>query len=324
MICGGSARTGKEAFAMRMFLTTLGIAALGFSVGCETQPVEPGDEVVVSEVPVETGFAEVEGGRLYYEVSGSGEPVVLIHGCLSDCRVWDQQFGTFAKNYQVIRYDVRGYGKSSLPEEGEPYSHADDLAALLETIGIDKAHIIGWSMGAGIAFDFVLTRPEMSRSLAVAGPWPLGYNSGATAWAAEAFKEAASILEEEGKQAASDYLMGLPPVIRAFPNQEVLKRLGEIARDYSFWHLTHEDPVTYLDPPAVERLDQISVPTLVVTAEHDFQASREIADALNDKLATALRAVMGRAGHAMFMDDPDTFNGIVLTFLAGASSQQGT
>lgn len=96
---------------------------------------------------VQKEFAEVNGTCLYYEVAGSGEPLVLIHGFSLDTRMWDDQFGVFSRSYQVIRYDVRGFGRSAVPEE-DSYTHADDLKRLLEYLGISTPHLLGLSMGA--------------------------------------------------------------------------------------------------------------------------------------------------------------------------------
>ena len=90
----------------------------------------------------QSGFAEVNGTRIYYEVAGSGHPLVLIHGFTLDARMWDDQFETFAQYCQVIRYDMRGFGKSAFPVPGESYTHADDLKALLEHLGIAHAYVL--------------------------------------------------------------------------------------------------------------------------------------------------------------------------------------
>jgi len=103
-----------------------------------------------------SGFAEVNGTRLYYEVMGFGQPLILIHGYTLDTRMWDDQIAAFAQNYQVIRYLLRGFGKSGLPT-GESYAHLQDLKALLEHLGIDQAHILGLSLGGAIAIDFAIT-----------------------------------------------------------------------------------------------------------------------------------------------------------------------
>ncbi len=114
---------------------------------------------------IKSGYAEVNGTKLYYEVAGGGEPIVLIHGFTFDTRMWDDQFKEFSKQYRVIRYDVRGFGKSSTPNEGEPYSHHGDLKALLDYLDIKKAHILGLSMGGSIAINFTLEYPDYATSL---------------------------------------------------------------------------------------------------------------------------------------------------------------
>ncbi len=106
------------------------------------------------------GFADVNGTRLYYEVRGSGPPLVLIHGFTLDTRMWDSQFEAFSRHYQTIRYDVRGHGRSADPVSEETYSHSDDLIALLHHLDLERAHVLGQSLGAMIAIDFVLTYPS--------------------------------------------------------------------------------------------------------------------------------------------------------------------
>jgi len=88
---------------------------------------------------LQTGFAEVNGTTLYYEVAGTGHPLTLIHGGLVDRRLWDDQFDAFAQRYQVIRYDIRGFGDSGLVKaEGESYSFEKDLHDLLQFLGVEK------------------------------------------------------------------------------------------------------------------------------------------------------------------------------------------
>ena len=112
----------------------------------------------------QTGFVDANGARLYFELAGSGHPLVLIHGNTLDTRMWDDQFEVFAQHYQVLRYDLRGFGKSSVPTR-EPYTHATDLRALTTHFGFDHAHIIGFSLGGEIAIDFALTYPEATDAL---------------------------------------------------------------------------------------------------------------------------------------------------------------
>jgi len=111
----------------------------------------------------QTGFADVNGTRLYYEVAGTGHPVVLIHAGIADHHMWDKQFALFAQQYRVIRYDLRGLGQSAMPPG--PYRHARDLYGLLQYLGIVQAHVIGVSIGGMTAIDFTLEHPEMVTAL---------------------------------------------------------------------------------------------------------------------------------------------------------------
>ena len=110
------------------------------------------------------GTAEVNDTRLYYEVSGSGHPLVLIHGLALDTRMWDDQFQAFSEYYRVIRFDLRGFGNSTLPT-GDQYAYFDDLFALLNYLDISQAHILGLSLGGSVAVDFALAYPEATSSL---------------------------------------------------------------------------------------------------------------------------------------------------------------
>ncbi|HEY7490512.1 MAG TPA: alpha/beta hydrolase [Candidatus Tectomicrobia bacterium] len=110
-------------------------------------------------MPTLTGFADVNGTRLYYEVAGTGHPLVLIHGFSLDTRMWDDQFEVFAQGYQVLRYDLRGFGKSAVPTD-TPYTHPDDLYALMTHLGIEHADIVGLSLGGAVALDFAVTYPR--------------------------------------------------------------------------------------------------------------------------------------------------------------------
>ncbi len=105
---------------------------------------------------IQTGFAEVNGTTLYYEVAGAGHPFVLLHGHLLDRRSWDDQFAVFAQRYRVIRYDQRGFGDSGLIMKGLAYSDRQDLYALLQFLGIESAYLMGVSGGGALAIDFTL------------------------------------------------------------------------------------------------------------------------------------------------------------------------
>jgi len=107
-----------------------------------------------------TGFVEVEGGSLYAESGGEGSPLVMIHPGLWDSRTWDPQIQAFTEEHRVVRYDVRGYGRSSVPSPGRPYSHVRDLLTVMDAHEVERAALIGCSMGGAIAVDAALSAPE--------------------------------------------------------------------------------------------------------------------------------------------------------------------
>ncbi len=97
----------------------------------------------------ESGYADVNGGKHYYEIAGSGTPLILVHGFSLDRRMWDDQFAVLAESYRVVRYDVRGFGQSvDIPTD--PYSYPADLLGLMDALNIEKAHLVGLSMGGAI------------------------------------------------------------------------------------------------------------------------------------------------------------------------------
>lgn len=108
----------------------------------------------------QTGVAQVNGTELYYEMAGKGPAVVLVHGGLVDSRQWDDQMKAFAKHHRVVRYDLRGFGRSGAAPQ--PFSHIEDLRALMDFLKIERATIVGLSLGGIIAADFALEHKAVS------------------------------------------------------------------------------------------------------------------------------------------------------------------
>ena len=304
-------RKPKINYRERILICSVSILLL--FVGCAQQKDKRAKEQ--SEIEVVSGFAKVNGTRLYYEVAGSGELIVLIHGNGGDCRHWDGQFEDFAKSHKVLRYDVRGYGKSSLPVKGVRYSDHDDLKALLQYLGISKAHVAGFSMGCGFAVDFVLAYPEMSNSLIAIGPWAVGYNSSAVKDLMKDLGKVSSVLKEGETRAAAEAFINAPCFNPHMIKSDIKDRILEMGYDYSFWHWMNSDPRSYVSPPAARQLDRISVPTLIITAEYDIEACREIADLMEQEIPNTKKVDIADATHFMFMEKPAEVNKNVLDFL---------
>lgn len=272
----------------------------------------------------QTGTAKVNGTTLYYEVTGAGHPFVLVHGHLLDRRSWDEQFDVFAQRYRVIRYDQRGFGDSGLITKGEPYSDRQDLSALMKFLGIGSAYLMGVSGGGALAIDFTLEHPEMVDALI---PVTAGVS---------------------GFQPSEEMLKQHPEVVRmytslneAFEHHDIARAVeislelwtdgpgrlpGQAAPDVRErvremttrnWERPDDEaqaetPPVPLEPPAVERLSKISVPTLVILGEWDGPNPLE---QLTAEIPGAKKVIMAETAHHPFMEKPEEFNSIVLNFL---------
>ena len=262
----------------------------------------------------ETGFAEVNGTRLYYEVAGEGHPLVLIHGLVSDCRTWEDQFEPFAERFRVVCYEWRGMGRSAVPTK-ESYRHADDLRALLEYWGMTRTHVLGFSAGASIALDFALAWPEMTSALIlVGGGAPPGY-----AWGPEWdewFGLYRSTAVESGPEAANRLFLEIPLLAPAMKIPEVARRTTEMVMDNSGWNWLNDDPA---QDAAVLAPAQFEAPVLIIVGEREHRDNLRATDVLSQQLPHAHRVVVPNVGHMVNMEAPEQFNELVLSFLVGVA-----
>jgi 3-oxoadipate enol-lactonase len=259
---------------------------------------------------VDTGFAEVSGAPLYYEIAGAGHPLVLIHEGIADRRMYDDQFGAFAQRYRVIRYDVHGFGKSGIP--AGPYSGHEALHDLLRVLGVERTYLLGMSMGGGIAIDFTLTYPTMVDALILAAAGVGGYT--ASDVVKQQWSEIGAALDSGDVAEAVELAlrMWVDGPARA-PDQvdpAVRERVGEMIQD------SKPVPVPQpLEPPALSRLAEIHVPTLIIVGSGDVPDILAQADLLEQGIAGAQKVVIPGAAHVPNMERPRDFNRIVLDFL---------
>lgn len=271
---------------------------------------------------ITSGFAEVNGTKLYYEVAGKGEPIIFVHGNFGDRRHWDYQFEQLSKSFKVVRYDVRGYGKSALPKPDETYYDTEDLKALLEYLNIKKAHICGVSMGSGIIVDFALEYPEMCLSIIPTGPWAVGfgtneYKSPAADSLFAVMAKTTTIAKEKGSKEATDYFWTGNNVISPTANKSksTLDSLLQMGYEYSYWGFLNQNKRSFISPAAIGRLSQIEISTLIVTAEFDVVACIEIANLMEKDIKGSIKVSINGAGHLMNMDKPEEFNAQLVSFI---------
>lgn len=260
-----------------------------------------------------SGIAAVNGTKLYYEVAGNGPAIVLIHGGAVDSRAWDEQFTVFAKSHQVIRYDLRGAGRSETPVK--PYSNTEDLYQLLRFLKVSKAALVGISRGGGIAFDFALDHPEMVSALVLVSSnlskTPKVYD--------DMFERTTAVGKKDGVAAAAR-VWGLDPY-QGPQRKEAVPKVLKIIEDnvVRFRHIDGSPAVPQLassDKPRGDRLTEIHVPTLIAFGEKDAPDARANYELWAKGIPGAQRAAFPRSGHLVPIDMPAEFNKAVLDFLA--------
>jgi len=259
-----------------------------------------------------SGYAEVNGARLYYEMAGEGRPLVLVHGFGLDTRLWNDQFQAFAQHYAVVRYDLRGFGKSDLPTLA--YAHYSDLKALLDHLAIAQADLIGLSMGGMVITDFALAYPQSVRSLTMVDGLFAGFT-----WTAEWDARTGQVWEiarEKGIAAAKESWLDHPMFLPAREHPAVAARFEQMVADYSGWHFVNENPTISLKPPAALRLGQIKAPLLVTIGERDLPDFHHMADEMVRQIDGARKVLLPGVGHLPNMEAPQAFNEAVLPFLA--------
>ncbi|HZT99627.1 MAG TPA: alpha/beta hydrolase [Ktedonobacteraceae bacterium] len=267
----------------------------------------------------QAGTAKVHGTQLYYETAGEGHPLVLIHGGYMDRRMWDDQFYAFAEHYRVIRYDVRGFGKSELP----PVAYADrqDLYDLLNYLGVEKTYLLGLSLGGVIAVDFTLEHPDMVDALILVGTPVSGFpvallyteeqlEQQRSRWAA--FEKAR---KERNREALIDALMQDPTLVPSPNYPAARERVRNNLSEYSFAWVLDPAPRQDLNPPAYERLAEIQMPTLIVMGALDDPRLFKDADKLERDIVGASRATIAETHHMPNMEKPEEFNALILDFL---------
>jgi pimeloyl-ACP methyl ester carboxylesterase len=283
----------------------------GLSVAAAQSP--PNQSAAQSQV--QSGFAEINGGKIYYEVAGSGHPLVLIHGGQMDRRMWDEQFDLFSKSYRVIRYDVRGFGKS--PASTNVYADEEDLAALLKYLHVDKAYVVGLSLGGRIAIDFALTHPDMTDGIVPVAPGLSGFHFSEDPNTMDSWRAALA----GDWQKVADLWLKSGYMAPAAGNPKIAPRLHQLALENAHEYLDNPVLESMPNPPAIERLPDIKTPTLIIVGNRDVTDIHEICGLLYARIPHAREILIEGSGHIVNMEQPELFNRSVLNFLGSLAKQ---
>jgi pimeloyl-ACP methyl ester carboxylesterase len=261
-----------------------------------------------------------DGVKLYYEEVGSGVPIVLVHEFAGDLRSYETQMRYFGRRYRCIAYNARGYPPSDVLNDGESYSQErarDDIRAVLDALKIDKAHIVGLSMGGFATLHFGFTYPDRARSLVIAG---CGY--GATPDKRSQFSEeaeaAAKNFEQQGMtKAAEGYALG--PTRVQFQNKDPRgwREFADQLEQHSTEGAARTMRGVQKRRPSlfdlVDKMKTISAPTLIMTGDEDWPCL-EPGLLMKRTIPTAALVVMPNAGHTINLEDPAAFNQHIAEF----------
>jgi len=251
---------------------------------------------------------------IYFETKGKGPAVILVHGGQMDRRMWDFQFDLLAKDYHVIRYDIRGFGKSDVPTR--PYSYADDQKSLLKHRGLQKASIVGLSLGAAIATDFAIVYPDSVQALVLVCPGLGGFKFEDKANDLRAIGDAA---REENYDKVTELWLQNPFMSVAMERPGIRARLTALSRDNAHCWLNNPLLLRRMTPTATERLKEIRAPTLVIDGGRDVSDIHKIVAKLSAEISGAKQQVLKDCGHIAPMENPEAFNKLLLEFLKAHS-----
>jgi pimeloyl-ACP methyl ester carboxylesterase len=255
-----------------------------------------------------------DGIKLYYEETGKGIPVVFIHEFAGDFRSYEPQVRHFSKYYRCITYNARGYPPSDVPKDGERYSQErarDDVRSVLDALSIDKAHVVGLSMGGFAALHFGFTYPERCRSLVVAG---CGYGAAPNErakFAEEAEMNAKRFEELTMAKAAEAYALG--PTRVQYQNKdprgwrEFADQLAEHSSEGSALTMRGVQKRRPSLFDLVDKMKTITAPTLIMTGDEDWPCL-EPGILMKNAIPTAGLVVLPNAGHTINLEEPALFN----------------
>ena len=281
--------------------------------------------LVLLALSVVSGRGEVTGelrrddARIHYRVAGRGVPILMLHGGLLDSRMWDDQVASFSPAHCTIRYDQRGFGRSTPPRAA--YSPVEDARALLDKLGVSRAVVIGLSYGGQVAVDFTLEHPDRVLALVTAGATVRGQPLEAVGDRPAIYRG----LKERGTAEAVRLWLEDPAFVtaRELPGvQDRMRRM--LTENVKGWGMPRPDLVRWPSRVPVDRLGEIAVPTLVLRGGQENPNIVAAADLLAARIPRATLQIIPAAGHHLNMEAPEQFDAAVLAFLRAAGIDTAT
>jgi pimeloyl-ACP methyl ester carboxylesterase len=255
-----------------------------------------------------SGYIKLGTDSIFYETAGSGITILLIHDGMLHSEVWNEQFLFLSRDFKVIRYDRRGYGKSS-PATGS-YTHQEDLKVLFEQLRIDNAILVACSSGGALALDFTLNYPQKINGLVLVGAVVGGfsYTSHMHNRGGHLPESFDSELDESIWYATED------PYEIYVKNTDASNKAVNMLKEYP--HRIHSRQ-KFIRPeiPAYRRLHEIKIPTLILVGEFDIPDVHAHAGAINAGILHSKRVIIPNSGHLIPLEQPELFNKSILEFI---------
>lgn len=260
---------------------------------------------------LESGYVEVDNGRIFYEAKGSGPALVMIHDGLLHRETWDAQFDEFSDARRVIRWDRRGYGRSDKPHA--PFSNRDDLMAVFKHLDVSRATLMGCSSGSLLATEFALDHPEKVSGLILVGPIVSGFGF------SEHFRTRGN-RGVPGRDAPVEqeihYWTSIDPWILA-PESQAARETMRALLEANPQNLGGSRGLSLPpDQPTFKRLPRIKVPTLIVAGESDIPDVHTHIGVIHAAIEGSEHVVLTKSGHLCHLEVPGVFNQLVRDFLS--------
>jgi pimeloyl-ACP methyl ester carboxylesterase len=258
-------------------------------------------------------------GDLRVMSSGAGQPVVLLHAFTFDVTMWDELAARLEPEHLVVRYDQRGFGAS--PDPVGSYSDVTDLWQVMDGLRIERAVLVGASMGGGLALDAALCDPDRVGGLVLVGPNLPGGRGDAE------FGRWWHLLEQtarsEGVAAARKVWLSHPLFGFSGRTAAARQRLALLTQEYRGFHWLHQDPREEPQPAAATRLGEVEPPTLVLVGEHETSLFASYARTIAEQAPRARLEVIRDAGHMVGLDAPEHTADLVANFMTSTVSDSG-
>lgn len=261
------------------------------------------------------GMINVGDAEINYELTGTdrGKTIVFIHGWALSLGTWDDQVRAFAPQYRVLRYDLRGFGKST--GHADPTAEPDDLRILLDSLGIRTAYVVGLSRGARVVRDFVAAFPERVDALVLEGAGPMpGFPVPPELRRQFSLPE---IAQKYGMDSVRKFVAASDIAWRPPGRPDLEERARRTMAAYEGRDLLDPRPPSGRVPAAtIDQLGKIRVPTLVIHGDHESVLGQMVADTLVRRIPNARKVIIKDAGHGAHAAQPEVFNKALMEFFA--------